>query len=112
MNCLNLIASTNVDFGSKRMEDSMNHAKRLKKSLVKLDKVEEVVKYAMIHTVHEMEYRRYLQDLRNDLEYLSMEKKEHRIRFAKKILSGRLFKRMHMWNRFKFGIKWILTGRI
>ena len=90
----------------------MKHAKRLTQTLVKLAKVEEVVKYALVHSPHELEYRRHLRDLKNDLKYLSIEKKEHRIRFAKKVLSGHFFKKMKWWNRVRFGLKWIITGKV
>lgn len=90
----------------------MKHAKRLTQSLAKLDKIEEVVNYATVHSTCEMEYRRHLKDLRRDLEYLSIEKKEHRIRFAKKVLSGHFFKKMKFKNRLKIGLKWIFTGEV
>lgn len=90
----------------------MKHAKRLNQSLKKLDKIGEIISYTTIHTEREMEYQRYLRDLKNDLKYLSIEKKEHRIRFAQKVLSGKFFQRMSFWNRLKFGVKWIINGQV
>ena len=90
----------------------MKHAKRLTQSLAKLAKVEAVVKYAVIHTEHEMEYRRHLRDLEADLKYLSIDKKEYRIRFAKKVLSGSIFKKMTFFKRLRLGLVWIFTGKL
>jgi hypothetical protein len=90
----------------------MKHAKRLKQSLKKIDKIEEITCYTLCNTPMEFEYRRYIQELKNDLKYLSTEKKKHRIRFAKKILNGSIFKNISFQQRLKYGLKWIFTGKI
>lgn len=90
----------------------MKHAKRLKKDLIALDKIEEMVNFQTVNTPRYFEYRKYLQDLRKDLEYLSIEKKKDRIRFAKKVLSKNFFNEMSFCNRLILGINFILFGRI
>ena len=90
----------------------MGPAKRLTQSLEKLNKIEEVVNYATIHTKCEMEYRRHLKDLREELTNLSTERKGDRIRLAKKILGGKFFQKMKFWNRFRIGMRWIFTGAV
>lgn len=90
----------------------MKPAKRLKKSLAELDKVEELVKYNVNGTTHQFEYYKYLRDIREELTNLSLQSKEHDIRLAKKIMQGNIFKRMSLWNRFKFALRWVLTGEV
>lgn len=90
----------------------MKPANRLKTTMKNLDQIEQIVEYQVCNTPDYFKYRRQLRDLRNTLEELSIDKKEHQIKFAKRLLRSKFFDNLTFWKRIKLGIKWIILGRV
>lgn len=90
----------------------MQAPKRLKKSLKKLDEIQEVTDYALHGKPICLEFRRYVKELKEELEYLSVEKKQHRIKFAKKVMNNNFVKNMKFITRLKLGLRFIFLGEL
>lgn len=90
----------------------MQAPQRLKKSLRKLDEIQQVTDYALHGKPICFEFRKYISELKAELEYLSVEKKQHRIKFAKKVMNNNFVKNMKFWTRFKLGLRFIFLGEL
>lgn len=88
----------------------MKPAKRLKKDLISLTKIEEIIEYTLAGTPECRIYKGYITDIRDKLETTSIDNKEHDIRLAKRIIAGRVIKDMTLRDRIKYGIRFIIYG--